>query len=81
MDWDNSSLDVAPTTPRGSKRPDENTDYATAGEGDHMVAAVCEEDTPMIDMTDLTIPGRAYYDIVTGESLTQLKLQSQEIKK
>ena len=34
-----------------------------------MVAAVCEEGRPHIDMDDLVIPGRAYYDHVRGERL------------
>lgn len=70
-DWDDPRLDVAPTTPKRQKGDDSRIRRGGADDDEEpgMVAAVCEEELPTIDIDDLVIPGLAYYDQVTGERL------------
>ena len=78
-DWQDPRLDVAPGTPKRARTNDHSwirrgwADDEEVQEdlfgGTDMVAAVCEETPPHVDLDDLVIPGRAYYDQVTGERL------------
>ena len=73
-------VDIAPGTPHATQRAKgdgfgiRRSDGCESDDEAAMVAAVCEEQTPIIDVEDLIIPGRAYYDLISRGRLDQTEV-------